>query len=50
MGAFKIEIDDAIVHYARLGKSVVRLKGGDTGVFARTSEELDRLVRERQNA
>jgi len=34
------------VHYARLGKTVVRLKGGDTGVFARTAEELDRLVRE----
>ncbi len=40
------EIDDAIVHYARLGKTVVRLKGGDTGVFARTAEELDRLIRE----
>jgi uroporphyrinogen III methyltransferase / synthase len=40
------EIDDAIVEHARRGKTVVRLKGGDTGVFARTAEELDRLVRE----
>ncbi len=40
------EIDDAIVFHARRGKTVVRLKGGDTGIFARTTEELDRLVRE----
>jgi len=40
------EIDDAIVEHARSGKTVVRLKGGDTGVFARTAEELERLVSE----
>ncbi|MDZ4851827.1 MAG: uroporphyrinogen-III C-methyltransferase [Pirellulaceae bacterium] len=40
------EIDAAIVHHARLGKTIVRLKGGDTGVFARTAEELERLIRE----
>ncbi len=40
------EIDDALVGYAQAGKTVVRLKGGDTGVFARTAEELQRLTRE----
>jgi len=40
------EINDAIVHHAKLGKVVVRLKGGDTGIFARTGEELERLVNE----
>lgn len=40
------EINDAIVHHAKLGKTVVRLKGGDTGIFARTGEELERLVSE----
>jgi len=40
------EINDAIVYHAKLGKTVVRLKGGDTGIFARTGEELERLVSE----
>ncbi|MCY2975667.1 MAG: uroporphyrinogen-III C-methyltransferase [Planctomycetota bacterium] len=40
------EINDAIVHHAKLGKTVVRLKGGDTGIFARTGEELERIVSE----
>jgi uroporphyrinogen III methyltransferase / synthase len=38
------EINDAIVNHAKLGKTVVRLKGGDTGIFARTGEELERLA------
>ncbi len=41
------EINEAIVSHARLGKTVVRLKGGDTGVFARTAEELERMVDEK---
>jgi uroporphyrinogen III methyltransferase/synthase len=40
------EINDAMVRHAKLGKTVVRLKGGDTGIFARTGEELERLVLE----
>ncbi len=41
------EINDTIVEHVRAGKSVARLKGGDTSIFARTAEEIDRLVRER---
>lgn len=37
------EIDDRIVEAAAAGKTVARLKGGDTAVFARTAEEVDRL-------
>lgn len=37
------EIDDLMVEYARQYSHVVRLKGGDTSVFARTSEETERL-------
>ena len=37
------EIDDLMVEYAIEHPHVVRLKGGDTSVFARTSEELERL-------
>ncbi len=40
------EIDDQLVDFAKRGKLVARLKGGDPAVFARTAEELDRLVRE----
>ncbi len=40
------DIDDQVVHFSRLGLRVARLKGGDTSIFARTAEELDRLVRE----
>ncbi len=40
------EINSAIVQYASQGKCVARLKGGDPAIFARTAEELDRLVEE----
>jgi uroporphyrinogen III methyltransferase / synthase len=40
------EIDDAVIEFAQQGNVVVRLKGGDPAIFARTAEELDRLVRE----
>ena len=40
------QIDDEVVRLSKLGKSVARLKGGDTGIFARTAEEVDRLVEE----
>jgi uroporphyrinogen III methyltransferase/synthase len=37
------EINAAMVHHARDGRSVVRLKGGDPMIFARASEELAAL-------
>ncbi len=40
------QIDDEVVRLAKMGKSVARLKGGDTAIFARTTEEVDRLVLE----
>lgn len=40
------EIDDETVRHAWQGKRVVRLKGGDTTVFARTAEEIERLMAE----
>ena len=40
-------IDESIVRAAASGKSVARLKGGDTAVFARTAEEVDRLITEK---
>lgn len=40
------QIDDEVVRLAKMGKSVARLKGGDTAIFARTAEEIDRLVLE----
>lgn len=38
------EIIQEILRHAAQGKCVVRLKGGDPAVFARTSEEVDALV------
>ncbi|MCM2373007.1 uroporphyrinogen-III C-methyltransferase [Rhodopirellula sp. ICT_H3.1] len=38
------EIITETLRHAAAGKSVVRLKGGDPAVFARTSEEVDALV------
>lgn len=40
------QIDSEVVRYARMGWTVARLKGGDTGIFARTAEEVDRLLEE----
>jgi uroporphyrinogen III methyltransferase / synthase len=40
------QIDDEVVRLARQGKTVARLKGGDTAIFARTAEEVDRLLEE----
>ncbi len=40
------QIDDEVVRLAKMGKTVARLKGGDTAIFARTAEEVDRLVQE----
>lgn len=40
------EIDDETIKHALQGKRVVRLKGGDTTIFARTAEEIERLIAE----
>ncbi|MCE3016152.1 MAG: uroporphyrinogen-III C-methyltransferase [Pirellula sp.] len=37
------EINKRIIEFAKLGKSVARLKGGDTAIFARTAEEVEEL-------
>ncbi|GAC1439831.1 MAG: hypothetical protein NVSMB63_05530 [Sediminibacterium sp.] len=37
-------INEMMVHYAKLGKLVVRLKGGDTGIFSNIYDELETLV------
>ncbi|MFC1467507.1 hydroxymethylbilane synthase [Verrucomicrobiota bacterium] len=37
------EISALIADYARQGKKVARLKGGDSGIFGRLAEEIDRL-------
>lgn len=39
------EIDEALVAYAKTGKRVVRLKGGDPYLFGRGSEEAEALAR-----
>ena len=39
------EITSLIAQYARQGKRVVRLKGGDPGLFGRLAEETDELDR-----
>ncbi len=38
------EINELLVEYAKSGKQVGRLKGGDTAVFARTAEEVKYLI------
>lgn len=40
------QINDLMTEMARAHSCVVRLKGGDTGVFARTAEEVERLEAE----
>lgn len=37
------DISERIVYHAKLGKQVVRLKGGDPAIFARTVEETEAL-------
>ena len=37
------EINEMIVHYAKAGKTIVRLKGGDPFMFGRGAEEIDTL-------
>lgn len=37
-------INDLIVHYASLGKLVVRLKGGDVSIFSNVLDELETVV------
>jgi uroporphyrinogen III methyltransferase/synthase len=39
------QINKLLVERANLGKTVVRLKGGDPGIFARTGQELSALTK-----
>lgn len=38
------EIEREMIRYARLGKTVVRLKGGDPAIFGRVGEEMQALA------
>ena len=38
------EVNNALVDFAKAGRNVVRLKGGDPSVFGRAAEELDVLA------
>ena len=42
-GATQAEINVRMIESARLGLEVVRLKGGDPGIFGRLAEEIDAL-------
>lgn len=42
-GATQTEINDRMIACARRGLEVVRLKGGDPGIFGRLAEEIDAL-------
>jgi uroporphyrin-III C-methyltransferase len=42
-GATQIEINERMIAGARRGLEVVRLKGGDPGIFGRLAEEIDAL-------
>ena len=39
------EINQRMIDYARQGKTVIRLKGGDPGVFGRLAEEVESIHR-----
>ena len=44
------DINSAIVDYAAQGKIVVRLKGGDCGVFGQLAQEVDAIVQHNKTA